>query len=90
MCYISQCLDGLEVAFQVVMPEDKGSNPEAGSIYFTLTEFVLLWACFNPHPYPNLTLPSLLSASRLFNRWPSVWFGSLLPLTAKQQQQNPT
>ena len=27
----------------------------------------------------------LLSASRPFNRWPSVWFGSLSPLTAKWQ-----
>ena len=26
-------LDGLGVAFQVLMPEDSGSNPEAGSIY---------------------------------------------------------
>ena len=26
-------LDGLGVVFQVLMPEDSGSNPEAGSIY---------------------------------------------------------
>ena len=26
-------LGGLGVAFQVLMPEDSGSNPEAGSIY---------------------------------------------------------
>ena len=26
-------LDGLGVAFQVLMPENSGSNPEAGSIY---------------------------------------------------------
>ena len=29
---LSQRLDGLEVAFQVLMPEDSGLNPKAGSI----------------------------------------------------------
>ena len=29
----SRSLDGLGVVFQVLMPEDSGSNPEAGSIY---------------------------------------------------------
>jgi hypothetical protein len=43
-----QGLDGLEVAFQILMPEDSCSNPEASSIYFKLTECVLVWACFNP------------------------------------------
>ena len=39
---LRQRLDGLEVVFQVLMPEDSGSNPQAGSIYFKMTEFVLL------------------------------------------------
>ena len=51
-----QHLDGPVVAFQVLMPEDRGSNPEASSIYFKLTEFVLVWACFNPSGI--LTQPS--------------------------------
>ena len=28
-------LVGLRVVFQVLMPEDSGSNPEAGNIYFS-------------------------------------------------------
>ena len=32
----------LVVVFQVLIPEDSGSNPEP-SIYFKLTEFVLVW-----------------------------------------------
>ena len=31
----TQHLDGLRVVFQVLMPEDSGSNPQAGSIYFS-------------------------------------------------------
>ena len=51
-----------------------------------LVKFILVWVFFNPsgiltQPYPAF----LLSASRPFNRWPSVWFGSLSPLTAKWQ-----
>jgi hypothetical protein len=42
-----QRLDGLMVAFQVLRPENIGSNPEASSIYFNLKEFValLLFLC---------------------------------------------
>ena len=45
--------------------------------------FKLLWPrrFFTPTPaesLPNLNPAFLLSASRPFNRWPSVWFGSLL------------
>ena len=39
--------DGLGVAFQVLIPEDSGSNPKAGSIY-SFNEVFLVWACFNP------------------------------------------
>ena len=78
LLYPASCqhLDGLEVASQILMPDDGGSNPKADSINFKLTEFVLVWACFNPSGILNPAF--LLSASRLFNRWPSVWFGSLL------------
>ena len=61
-------------------------KPRSRQYLFHSTKFVLVWACFNPsgiltQPYPAF----LLSASRPFNRWPSVWFGSLSPLTAKWQ-----
>ena len=51
-----------------------------------LVKFILVWVFFNPsgiltQPYPAFPL----SASRPFNRWPSVWFGSLSPLMAKWQ-----
>ena len=32
-CY--SFLVGLRVVFQILMPEDSGSNPEAGNIYFS-------------------------------------------------------
>ena len=49
--------------------------------------FKLLWPrrFFTPTPaesLPNLNPAFLLSASRPFNRWPSVWFGSMLCGTA--------
>ena len=49
--------------------------------------FKLLWPrrFFTPTPVeslPNLNPAFLLSASRPFNRWPSVWFGSMLCGTA--------
>ena len=48
---------GLEAAFQVPMPGDSGSSPDAGSIsnYFDLGDFSL-----QPqrNPYPTLTPPS--------------------------------
>ena len=58
-------LEGLGVEFQVLMPENSGSNPEASNFY--LFDKV----------YPG--------ASRLFNLWSSVWFGSQSPLMAKWQ-----
>ena len=53
-------LDGLGVAFQVLMPEDSGSNPEAGSIYSfdeVCPGLGLLQPQWNPYP----TLPRLLA-----------------------------
>ena len=48
---------GLEAVFQVPMPGDSGSSPDAGSIsnYFDLGDFSL-----QPqrNPYPTLTPPS--------------------------------
>ena len=32
---VNSCLDGLRVVFQVLMPEDSGSNPEASNIYYS-------------------------------------------------------
>ena len=31
----NSCLDGLRVVFQVLMPKDSGSNPEASNIYYS-------------------------------------------------------
>ena len=79
----SQSLDGLGVAFQVLMPEDSGSNPEAGSIYFIRRSLSWFGLASTPaESLPNLNPAFLLSASRPFNRWPSVWFGSMLCGTA--------
>ena len=50
--------DGLGVAFQVLMPEDSGLNPEAGSIYSfdrVCPGLGLLQPQWNPYP----TLPRL-------------------------------
>jgi hypothetical protein len=41
--------DGLSVVFQVLMPEDSGSNPEAGNIYFS-------WWILNNLHYTIVTL----------------------------------
>ena len=57
---VSRSLDGLGVAFQVLMPEDSGSNPEAGSIYLfdeVCPGLGLLQPQWNPYP----TLPRLLA-----------------------------
>jgi hypothetical protein len=67
--------------FQVPMPGNSGSSPDASSIS------KLLWPrrFFTPTPaesLPNLNPAYLLSASRPFNLWPSVWFGSMLCGTA--------
>ena len=77
---MSQRLDGLGVVFQVQgMPEDSGSNPEAGSIYFIRRSLSWFGLASTPaESLPNLNPAFLLSASRPFNRWPSVWFGSML------------
>ena len=55
----SRSLDGLGVAFQVLMPEDSGSNPEVGSIY-SFDEVCPGLGLLQPqwNPYPTLTLPS--------------------------------
>ena len=55
----SQSLDGLGVVFQVLMPEDSGSNPEAGSIY-SFDEVCPGLGLLQPqwNPYPTLTPPS--------------------------------
>ena len=48
-----QSLDGLGVAFQVLMSEDSGSNPEAGSIYSFDEDcpgLGLLQPQWNPYP----------------------------------------
>ena len=52
-------LDGLGVVFQVLMPEDSGSNPEAGSIY-SFDEVCPGLGLLQPqwNPYPTLTPPS--------------------------------
>ena len=66
-----QCrsLDGLGVAFQVLMPEDSGSNPEAGSIYFIRRSLSWFGLASTPaESLPNLNPAFLLSASRPFNR----------------------
>ena len=76
-------LDGLGVEFLVLMPEDSGSNPEAGSIYFIRRSLSWFGLASTPaESLPNLNPAFLLSASRPFNRWPSVWFGSMLCGTA--------
>ena len=56
---ISRSLDGLGVVFQVLMPEDSGSNPEAGSIY-SFDEVCPGLGLLQPqwNPYPTLTPPS--------------------------------
>ena len=82
----SQCLDGQEVAFQVLMPEDSGSNPEAGSIYFIRRSLSWFGLASTPaESLPNLNPAFLLSASRPFNRWPlsmvwqyAVWYSMRL------------
>ena len=54
--FTGQSLDGPGVALQVLMPEDSGSNPEAGSIYQfdeVCPGFGLLKPQWNP--YPTLT-----------------------------------
>ena len=82
---MSRSLDGLGVAFQVLMPEDSGSNPEAGSIYLfdeVCPGLGLLQPQWNP--YPNLH-PASYWDPPIVQSWPSVWFGSLSPLTAKWQ-----
>ena len=55
----SRSLDGLGVAFQVLMPEESGSNPEAGSIY-SFDEVCPGLGLLQPqwNPYPTLTPPS--------------------------------
>ena len=55
----SRSLDGLGVVFQVLMPEDSGSNPEAGSIY-SFDEVCPGLGLLQPqwNPYPTLTPPS--------------------------------
>ena len=45
-------------------------EPPSRQFLFQLTEFVLVWACFNPS--------GILSTSLPLNRWPAVWFGSML------------
>ena len=50
---------GLEAVFQVPMPGDSGSNPEAGSIY-SFDEVCPGLGLLQPqwNPYPTLTPPS--------------------------------
>ena len=52
-------LDGLGVVFQVLMPEDSGSNPEAGSSY-SFDEVCPGLGLLQPqwNPFPTLTPPS--------------------------------
>ena len=74
------------VMWFVPRPPVRESQVRIPSQHGNLVKFILVWAFFNPsviltQPYPAF----LLSASRPFNRWPSVWFGSLSPLTAKWQ-----
>ena len=55
---LCRSLDCLGVAFQVLMPEDSSSNPEAGSIYLfdeVCPGLGLLQPQWNPYP----TLPCL-------------------------------
>ena len=50
-------------------------------LYFLPFIFTFEQGVFTPTPaesLPNLNPAFLLSASRPFNRWPSVWFGSML------------
>ena len=79
----------LEEQVSVVMwfaprPPVRVSRVRIPSQHGNLVKFILVWVFFNPsgiltQPYPAF----LLNASRPFNRWPSVQFGSLSPLTAK-------
>ena len=76
-------LDGLEVAFLSSHARGQQFEPQSRQYLFTLTEFGL--ASTPVESLPNLNPAFLLSASRPFNFWPSVWFGSLSPFTAKWQ-----
>ena len=67
-------------------PSVRETRVQIPSQHGNLVKFILVWVFFNPaESLPNLYPAFLLSASRPFNRWPSVWFGSLSPLTAKWQ-----
>ena len=77
------------VMWFVPRPPVRDSRVRIPSQHGNLVKFILVWVCFNPsgiltQPYPAF----LLSASRPFNWWPSVQFGSLSPLTAKCQRMS--
>ena len=75
----SERLDGLRVAFQVLMPEDSGSNPEADSIYSSWRSLSWFGLASTPvESLPNLNPAFLLSTLCPLNRWTSVWFGNML------------
>ena len=91
---ICQSPDGLGVAFQILMPEDSGSNPEANSIYSfdgVCPGLGLLQPQRNPYP----TLPRLLAecvtsvqSVALSMVWQSVTTHG--ESGRRPQQQNPT